>query len=240
MDQSRLRCTKPSGPARWTQAGCRVSTGSCGYLCRAAAPPVAVGVRLTSRPRGDHRLPESVQYFCPDDSTTGNARIGNSCSESYNNPPQSHTPEYEPKRSTIPITPRDTTPHPPENVSSRRPRNGDRAVDVVRTARPGQGAGRTGWAWRGPLFGTVQSRRASPHSPAGRSADARRRALRPAEEYRTPTNAEWVEREGWLGELEGLRVSLTGAESKIAQIDSASTRGLVNLRHPTQRPATHE
>ncbi|MGW9175183.1 hypothetical protein [Streptomyces decoyicus] len=56
---------------------------------------MTVGVRLTSRPRGDHRLPESVQYFCPDDSTTGNARIGNSCFESYNNPPQSHTPEYE-------------------------------------------------------------------------------------------------------------------------------------------------
>lgn len=49
-----------------------------------------------------------------------------------------------------------------------------------------------------------------------------------------------AEREGWLGELEGLRVSLAGAESKIAQIDSASRRGPVNLGLPTQRPATHE
>ncbi|WP_328381335.1 integrase [Streptomyces sp. NBC_00400] len=125
---------------------------------------------------------------------------------------------------------------------------------------------------------------------AHRAFIARRRELRPAEEYRTPTNTEWedflghferrklsvgtcaraygtacihehacvrcsllrpdpaqrgrlteirdnlldriaeAEREGWFGELEGLRVSLAGAESKIAQIDSASTRGPVNLR----------
>jgi hypothetical protein len=108
---------------------------------------------------------------------------------------------------------------------------------------------------------------------------ARRRALRPSEEYRTPTDAEWqeflghferrkvaigtcarafgtpcihehacircpmlwpdpsqrarlagirdnlvariaeAEREGWLGEVDGLRVSLTGAEDKLAQMD---------------------
>ncbi|NUS10277.1 MAG: hypothetical protein HOY69_02530 [Streptomyces sp.] len=30
-----------------------------------------------------------------------------------------------------------------------------------------------------------------------------------------------AELEGWLGEIEGLRVSLAGAESKIDQIDSA-------------------
>jgi integrase len=108
---------------------------------------------------------------------------------------------------------------------------------------------------------------------------ARRRALRPTEEYRTPTDAEWAEflghferrkvatgtcgrafgtpcihehsclrcalhwpdpaqrtriteirdnliariaeaeREGWLGEAEGLKVSLAGAEDKLAQID---------------------
>src|ERR1019366_7686908 len=108
---------------------------------------------------------------------------------------------------------------------------------------------------------------------------ARRRALRPTEEYRTPTDAEWEEflghferrkvatglcgraystpcihenaclrcsmhwpdpaqrprlaeirgnlldriaeagREGWLGEVEGLQITLAGAESKLAQID---------------------
>jgi hypothetical protein len=108
---------------------------------------------------------------------------------------------------------------------------------------------------------------------------ARRRALRPTEEYRTPTDAEWEEflghferrkvatgtcgrafgtpcihehsclrcsmhwpdpaqrnriaeirdnltariaeadREGWLGEAEGLKISLAGAEDKLAQID---------------------
>lgn len=108
---------------------------------------------------------------------------------------------------------------------------------------------------------------------------ARRRALRPSEEYRTPTDDEWTEflghferrkvstgtcgrafgtacihehacvrcpmlwpdpaqrdrlveirdnlnariveaeREGWLGEVEGLQVSLAGAEDKLAQID---------------------
>ncbi len=108
---------------------------------------------------------------------------------------------------------------------------------------------------------------------------ARRRSLRPSDEYRVPTDEEWneflghferrkvsigtcarafstpcihehacvrcsmlwpdpnqrarlvdirdnlidriaeAEREGWLGELEGLRVSLAGAESKLAQID---------------------
>ena len=108
---------------------------------------------------------------------------------------------------------------------------------------------------------------------------ARRRALRPSDEYRVPTDAEWneflghferrtvsigtcaralstpcihehacfrcpvlwpdpaqrprlveirhnlkariaeAEREGWLGEVEGLNVSLTGAEDKLAQVD---------------------
>ncbi len=111
---------------------------------------------------------------------------------------------------------------------------------------------------------------------------ARRRALRPGEEYRVPTDAEWQEflghferrkvstgicgrafgtlcqhehsclrcslhwpdpaqrpriteirdnliariaeagREGWLGEVEGLQVSLAGAEDKLAQIDRRS------------------
>jgi integrase len=113
---------------------------------------------------------------------------------------------------------------------------------------------------------------------------ARRRALRPTEEYRTPTDAEWqeflghferrkvatgicgrafgtpcthehsclrcalhwpdpaqrpriaeirdnliariaeAEREGWLGEAEGLKISLAGAEDKLAQIDRRSHR----------------
>ncbi|MFD5428269.1 tyrosine-type recombinase/integrase [Streptomyces sp. NPDC127084] len=131
---------------------------------------------------------------------------------------------------------------------------------------------------------------------AHRAFIARRRTLRPTEEYRTPTDAEWedflghferrklsvgtcaraygtacihehacvrcsllrpdpaqrarlveirdnlldriaeAEREGWLGEIEGLRVSLAGAESKINQIDSAASAGLVLLGLPTPRP----
>jgi hypothetical protein len=119
---------------------------------------------------------------------------------------------------------------------------------------------------------------------------ARRRALRPSEEYRTPTDEEWEEflghwqrrkvsvgtcaramgtpcihehacvrcsllwpeptqrprleeirdnlrariteahREGWLGEVEGLRVSLAGAQDKLAQLDRRPTR--VNLGMP--------
>jgi hypothetical protein len=116
---------------------------------------------------------------------------------------------------------------------------------------------------------------------AHRAFIARRRATRPSEEYRTPTEEEWdaflahfekrkvsvgtcarafaspcvhehacvrcsllrpdpaqrgrleeirvnlhdriaeAEREGWLGEIEGLRVSLAGTEDKLAQIDMA-------------------
>ncbi|MGW1887108.1 hypothetical protein [Streptomyces sp. NPDC001970] len=33
-----------------------------------------------------------------------------------------------------------------------------------------------------------------------------------------------AEREGWLGEVEGLRVSLAGAEEKIAQLDARQER----------------
>nr|WP_214661580.1 integrase [Streptomyces polyasparticus] len=114
---------------------------------------------------------------------------------------------------------------------------------------------------------------------AHRAFIARRRALRPSEEYRTPTTEEWdsflghferrklsvgicarafgtpcihehacircsmlrpdpaqrtrlteirnnlmariteAEREGWLGEIEGLEVSLAGANEKLAQLD---------------------
>ncbi|MGW6865135.1 hypothetical protein [Streptomyces sp. NPDC054901] len=45
-----------------------------------------------------------------------------------------------------------------------------------------------------------------------------------------------AEREGWLGEIEGLRVSLAGAESKISQIDAATSTGPVLLGFPTPRP----
>ena len=121
---------------------------------------------------------------------------------------------------------------------------------------------------------------------------ARRRALRPTEEYRVPTNEEWAEflghferrkvstgtcgrafgtpcihehacircpmlwpdpaqrerlaeirgnltariaeagREGWLGEIEGLKVSLAGAEDKLAQIDRRSRTASVDLGLP--------
>ncbi|HEY9367149.1 site-specific integrase [Streptomyces sp.] len=119
---------------------------------------------------------------------------------------------------------------------------------------------------------------------AHRAFIARRRASRPSEEYRTPTEEEWdaflahfekrkvsigtcgrafsspcvhehacvrcsllrpdpaqrgrleeihdnlvariaeAEREGWLGEVEGLRVSLAGAKDKLAQVDALAER----------------
>jgi hypothetical protein len=122
---------------------------------------------------------------------------------------------------------------------------------------------------------------------------ARRRALRPSEEYRTPTDEEWTEflghfehrkvsigtcgrafgspcihehacvrcallwpdpsqrprlveirdnlqariteaeREGWLGEVEGLQVSLAGAEEKLAQIDHRHASTTIHLGIPT-------
>ena len=125
---------------------------------------------------------------------------------------------------------------------------------------------------------------------------ARRRALRPSEEYRVPTDEEWTEflghferrkvstgtcgrafgtpcihehsclrcsmhwpspdqrhriaeirdnliariaeaeREGWLGEAEGLKVSLAGAEDKLAQIDRRSPNGPVDLGLPAPSP----
>jgi hypothetical protein len=126
---------------------------------------------------------------------------------------------------------------------------------------------------------------------------ARRRALRPTEEYRTPTDAEWeeflghferrkvstglcgrafatpcihehacircpmlwpdpaqrpriaeirdnltariseAEREGWLGEIEGLKISLAGANDKLAQIDRR-THQPINLGIPPIPAAT--
>ncbi|MGW7317401.1 tyrosine-type recombinase/integrase [Streptomyces sp. NPDC054865] len=130
---------------------------------------------------------------------------------------------------------------------------------------------------------------------AHRAFITRRRTLRPAEEYRIPTDAEWddflghfqrrklsvgtcartygtacihehacvrcsllrpdpaqhgllleirdnlldriaeAEREGWLGEIEGLRVSLAGADSKIKQIDAAAPGAPVLLGLPAPR-----
>lgn len=135
---------------------------------------------------------------------------------------------------------------------------------------------------------------------AHRAFIARRRSLRPSEEYRTPTSAEWdeflghfekrklsigtcgrafgtpcihehacvrcsllrpdpaqchhledirenliariaeAEREGWLGEVEGLRVSLAGAEEKLAQLGRhIANRDVVDLGIPTIATANH-
>jgi len=127
---------------------------------------------------------------------------------------------------------------------------------------------------------------------------ARRRALRPTEEYRTPTDDEWqeflghferrkvsvgtcarafstpcihehacvrcsmlwpdpaqrtrlveicenltariaeAEREGWLGEVDGLRVSLAGAKDKVAQIDRRNDTQLVQFTRQETRQAS--
>jgi hypothetical protein len=121
----------------------------------------------------------------------------------------------------------------------------------------------------------------------------RRRALRPSDEYRVPTDAEWqeflghferrkvatgtcgrafgtpcphehaclrcpmhwpdprqrsriteirdnltariaeAERQGWLGEIEGLKISLSGAEDKLAQINRRAAPGTADLGIPT-------
>ncbi|MGY5060705.1 hypothetical protein ACWDFR_42720 [Streptomyces sp. 900105755] len=43
-----------------------------------------------------------------------------------------------------------------------------------------------------------------------------------------------AEREGWLGEVEGLQVSLAGGEEKLAQLDRRQTsRSVVDLGIPT-------
>lgn len=128
---------------------------------------------------------------------------------------------------------------------------------------------------------------------------ARRRSLRPGEEYRVPTDDEWqqflghferrkvsvgtcarafstpcihehacvrcpmlwpdpaqrgrlveiadnltariaeAEAEGWLGEVEGLGVSLAGANDKLAQIDNGSLRSVVDLPFPTVASSVH-
>jgi hypothetical protein len=43
-----------------------------------------------------------------------------------------------------------------------------------------------------------------------------------------------AEREGWLGEVEGLTISLAGAEEKLAQLDRRpASRSVVDLGIPT-------
>ncbi|MGP3637254.1 hypothetical protein ACTU45_28580 [Streptomyces sp. 24-1644] len=45
-----------------------------------------------------------------------------------------------------------------------------------------------------------------------------------------------AEHEGWLGEVEGLRVSLAGAENKLGQVDRRPHKGAeVDLGMPTIR-----
>ena len=51
-----------------------------------------------------------------------------------------------------------------------------------------------------------------------------------------------AEREGWLGEVEGLKISLAGANDKLTQIDRRARRQPVDLGIPairtTSSPAT--
>ncbi|MER5503517.1 hypothetical protein ACFYXP_38870 [Streptomyces sp. NPDC002466] len=50
------------------------------------------------------------------------------------------------------------------------------------------------------------------------------------------TESEPEPREGWLGEVEGLKVSLAGAEDKLAQVDRRTRdRSTVDLGIPTAR-----
>jgi hypothetical protein len=54
----------------------------------------------------------------------------------------------------------------------------------------------------------------------------------------TLARIEEAEREGWLGEVEGLRVSLAGAEDKLAQIDRRVTGSSpTRLGMPTVAPS---
>lgn len=47
-----------------------------------------------------------------------------------------------------------------------------------------------------------------------------------------------ADREGWLGEVEGLKVSLAGAEDKLAQLDRrAPADGMIALGMPRVVPA---
>ncbi|MFJ8013846.1 hypothetical protein [Streptomyces sp. NPDC096339] len=84
---------------------------------------------------------------------------------------------------------------------------------------------------------------------AHRALIARRRILRPAQGYRTPTPTEWedflrdnlvvriaeAEREGRLGEVEGLRISLGGAEDMLRQMARTAASAVVDLPTPMLR-----
>ena len=66
-------------------------------------------------------------------------------------------------------------------------------------------------------------------------------------EIRDNLNARIAEagREGWLGEVEGLKVSLAGAQDKLAQIDRRTRTAPVHLGLPagpaaSLKPATHK
>jgi hypothetical protein len=64
---------------------------------------------------------------------------------------------------------------------------------------------------------------------------AQRRRITEIRESLLARTAE-AEKEGWLGEVEGLKVSLAGAEQKLAQLDQRSRRtATINLGLPTFR-----
>ena len=48
-----------------------------------------------------------------------------------------------------------------------------------------------------------------------------------------------AEREGWLGEVQGLTISLAGANDKLAQIDQRPPTTAVNLGMPTNGKNNH-
>lgn len=56
----------------------------------------------------------------------------------------------------------------------------------------------------------------------------------------TPHPPRKAEREGWLGEVEGLRVSLAGAEDKLGQINRRAQTAPTSLGMPTIRSTERE
>jgi hypothetical protein len=48
-----------------------------------------------------------------------------------------------------------------------------------------------------------------------------------------------AEREGWLGEIEGLKISLAGANDKLGQIDRRSASQPADLGMPSSPPPRH-
>lgn len=51
----------------------------------------------------------------------------------------------------------------------------------------------------------------------------------PGQDQRPVRQITEAEREGWLGEVEGLQISLAGANDKLTQIDKRTRRGPVAL-----------